>query len=465
MVLTELDDGFLVEAGSQEGARLLLTLATEPALDANRAAAAAGVASARATMAGQGVAADGLATRLMDRLDSPRWIEVADRCLACANCTMVCPTCFCTSVGAALTSTEPSPRPSGTGTRVLQRRLRQSRGKACRGGRTARSAVAHAQVRHSARAVRHVGLRRVRAVHHVVPGRHRRSRGARRHRSTVRSAGSTHAPGALARRPRAAAAHQRAAQPPASPSAGPKRSLPPWPGWGPRLPTRPPCAWSPATRRPRAQPGQFVMVHQPGFRRFRSRSRESPTDCCGSPFAPPDRRPGGRAPEPGGGGPPRTAGRGMAARARDGPRCRHRRGRHRAGAAATRDRRAAAQAGAVRVRPPRVRRTDTAGSALHRRAGRMAARRAGRRRDRRPGRRRLARPGRRRDPVARPPRLARAPGGRLPVRAGTDDDCRGQRTSHGRDHPTPNLRIARTPHGLRHRHLRPLPDGPVLRLP
>lgn len=28
-------------------------------------------------------------------LDHPRWDDVADRCLACGNCTMVCPTCFC----------------------------------------------------------------------------------------------------------------------------------------------------------------------------------------------------------------------------------------------------------------------------------------------------------------------------------------------------------------------------------
>ncbi|MCA9269512.1 MAG: 4Fe-4S dicluster domain-containing protein, partial [Planctomycetales bacterium] len=26
------------------------------------------------------------------------WEETADRCLACANCTLVCPTCFCSSV-------------------------------------------------------------------------------------------------------------------------------------------------------------------------------------------------------------------------------------------------------------------------------------------------------------------------------------------------------------------------------
>ena len=70
-----------------------------PATDVHQSSAADGVAACRASMADQGVAAEGLPARLMDRLDHPRWIDVADRCLACANCTMVCPTCFCTSVG------------------------------------------------------------------------------------------------------------------------------------------------------------------------------------------------------------------------------------------------------------------------------------------------------------------------------------------------------------------------------
>ena len=30
--------------------------------------------------------------------EHPRWDEVAERCLTCGNCTMVCPTCFCTTV-------------------------------------------------------------------------------------------------------------------------------------------------------------------------------------------------------------------------------------------------------------------------------------------------------------------------------------------------------------------------------
>jgi ferredoxin len=35
---------------------------------------------------------------LLSNLEHPRWAEVAERCLACGNCTLVCPTCFCASV-------------------------------------------------------------------------------------------------------------------------------------------------------------------------------------------------------------------------------------------------------------------------------------------------------------------------------------------------------------------------------
>jgi ferredoxin len=35
---------------------------------------------------------------LRDNLEHPRWDEVADRCLTCGNCTMACPTCFCSAV-------------------------------------------------------------------------------------------------------------------------------------------------------------------------------------------------------------------------------------------------------------------------------------------------------------------------------------------------------------------------------
>ena len=35
---------------------------------------------------------------LYANLEHPRWDDVADRCLSCTNCTMVCPTCFCHSI-------------------------------------------------------------------------------------------------------------------------------------------------------------------------------------------------------------------------------------------------------------------------------------------------------------------------------------------------------------------------------
>jgi Fe-S-cluster-containing hydrogenase component 2 len=41
---------------------------------------------------------EGLKELLLSNLTHPRWDDVAERCLTCGNCTMVCPTCFCTTV-------------------------------------------------------------------------------------------------------------------------------------------------------------------------------------------------------------------------------------------------------------------------------------------------------------------------------------------------------------------------------
>jgi NAD(P)H-flavin reductase/NAD-dependent dihydropyrimidine dehydrogenase PreA subunit len=97
LVLAELDDGFTLRAGTDAGAALLDQLGLEPATDAQVRDAADQVAAVRAAI-GDPVPAAGLPDRLRAALDHPRWTEVAERCLACANCTLVCPTCFCTSV-------------------------------------------------------------------------------------------------------------------------------------------------------------------------------------------------------------------------------------------------------------------------------------------------------------------------------------------------------------------------------
>ena len=47
---------------------------------------------------GRHLPTDGLRDLLYASAESPHWDDVAERCLACTNCTAVCPTCFCTSV-------------------------------------------------------------------------------------------------------------------------------------------------------------------------------------------------------------------------------------------------------------------------------------------------------------------------------------------------------------------------------
>jgi len=97
MALTELDEGFVVRAGTPAGADLVDRLQLPPATAGQVATAAGAVADARARI-GDPVPTDGLPERLKAAAASPRWAEIAERCLACANCTLVCPTCFCTSV-------------------------------------------------------------------------------------------------------------------------------------------------------------------------------------------------------------------------------------------------------------------------------------------------------------------------------------------------------------------------------
>jgi len=101
LALTEILDRerhfFVVQAGSERGAKLLARLPRREALAEALAAADAVVARTAAAM-GRELRTEGLAELLLRNLEHPRWDEVAARCLACANCTMVCPTCFCTSV-------------------------------------------------------------------------------------------------------------------------------------------------------------------------------------------------------------------------------------------------------------------------------------------------------------------------------------------------------------------------------
>jgi NAD(P)H-flavin reductase/Pyruvate/2-oxoacid:ferredoxin oxidoreductase delta subunit len=97
LALSELDEGFVVRVGSDQGASLAAgLLLAQPTAD-QLARAAASVGRVREQM-GTPLPMDGAGAKLMAAPDHPRWADVADRCLACANCVLVCPTCFCTSV-------------------------------------------------------------------------------------------------------------------------------------------------------------------------------------------------------------------------------------------------------------------------------------------------------------------------------------------------------------------------------
>lgn len=100
IALTELLDGehrFYVEIGSDEGARIFEKMAARPAEDAD-VRAAADVSARTAASMGRSTPAAEHHDLLARNLDHPRWDDVASRCLGCTNCTMVCPTCFCSTV-------------------------------------------------------------------------------------------------------------------------------------------------------------------------------------------------------------------------------------------------------------------------------------------------------------------------------------------------------------------------------
>ncbi len=100
LALTELLDGehrLLVEAGTERGAEILAELDRRPATPADGQAAAASVEQATRKM-GRVMETGDIRNLLMSNLEHPRWDEVASRCLTCGNCTLVCPTCFCSAV-------------------------------------------------------------------------------------------------------------------------------------------------------------------------------------------------------------------------------------------------------------------------------------------------------------------------------------------------------------------------------
>lgn len=100
LALTEIVEAphrFVVEVGTEAGAAMIEAAGHAPVSAADLARADAIVTGAAGRM-GRALDTSGIKQALQDNPEHPRWDAVAARCLSCANCTMVCPTCFCSTV-------------------------------------------------------------------------------------------------------------------------------------------------------------------------------------------------------------------------------------------------------------------------------------------------------------------------------------------------------------------------------
>jgi sulfhydrogenase subunit beta (sulfur reductase) len=96
-LVTEADHSFIIEAGSERGQEILSVLPVQAADRGRTDRADAAVADAAGQM-GRSMETDDIRELLAASHQAERWEDVASRCLTCGNCTMACPTCFCTTV-------------------------------------------------------------------------------------------------------------------------------------------------------------------------------------------------------------------------------------------------------------------------------------------------------------------------------------------------------------------------------
>ena len=101
LALTELNDEqghrFVVRSGTPRGTEVLSSVPTRPASELDLAARSR-VLDDASRMMKRSLPFDEVASLLARNVEHPRWDDVAQRCLSCANCTMICPTCFCSDV-------------------------------------------------------------------------------------------------------------------------------------------------------------------------------------------------------------------------------------------------------------------------------------------------------------------------------------------------------------------------------
>lgn len=101
LVLTEVINGatheFIIDSGTPDGESILEQLDGRPTTETDVAVVDSIVAHTTEHM-GRSVETADVYDVLLASLDEHNWSDVAARCLGCTNCTMVCPTCFCSTM-------------------------------------------------------------------------------------------------------------------------------------------------------------------------------------------------------------------------------------------------------------------------------------------------------------------------------------------------------------------------------
>ncbi len=95
IVLTELEQGFLVGAGSRQGETILAGLSLQDCTEEQLAESEQ--IKAKASKQNRQLPQADIKSRLFEELNNEAWHTIAAACLSCGNCTSVCPTCFCHS--------------------------------------------------------------------------------------------------------------------------------------------------------------------------------------------------------------------------------------------------------------------------------------------------------------------------------------------------------------------------------
>jgi sulfhydrogenase subunit beta (sulfur reductase) len=99
LAITEILEGghrFLIEVGTEKGRAVLQDVPHREATDLDLDDAENVINNAKASIR-KTLDTRGLKQLLFASVEHPTWERVARRCMACSNCTMSCPTCFCTN--------------------------------------------------------------------------------------------------------------------------------------------------------------------------------------------------------------------------------------------------------------------------------------------------------------------------------------------------------------------------------